>query len=484
MVFLDVSKAFDKVYHDGLLFKMKQLGICSLALNWFSSYLKDRKQRVIINSVTSEWVNVNAGVPQGSILGPLLFLIFINNLVEDLETKPYLFADDTSLVECINKKKPELSFNKLNRDLVRINSWAEQWRVTFNASKTVYMIISNKLNLPSYPELSFNNKILSKVDDHTHLGITLNSKMSWKSHIERISKSANRRIDTLKRIGHLIPRLTRITIYKSMIRPILEYGGVIFDNMTINLALKLESVQRSAAIACTGAITRTSTDLLLNEIGWDSLESRRKLQRLCIYNNMCRGEAPNYLLELLPNRRDTRAGYRLRNPLNRSSIKCRLNNYYNSFVPKTTRDWNTLNHEFYNLPPKSFRNKYKKQNFRKINKLYNYEQSQISRHHTRLRLGLSSLREHLYQYNLITDPKCQLCGLAPENTNHYIFQCPKHSAIRDIFLNNLTSIPIDLDCNSKLLNTILFGDNSLSYEVNITIFKFFLKYMESSNRFS
>ncbi len=147
LIFLDVSKAFDKVYHPALLHKLERMGVSGNLLTWLGSYLSNRKQTVVINGVCSEEKDINASVPQGSILGPLLFLAYINDLVDDLETTPYLFADDTSLYCPIEPQNMQSSFDKMNRDLVKLDNWAAQWRVTFNASKTVYMIVSNRRNI-------------------------------------------------------------------------------------------------------------------------------------------------------------------------------------------------------------------------------------------------------------------------------------------------------------------------------------------------
>ena len=102
LIVLDISKAFDKVYHRGLLHKLETFGINGCLLKWFSSYLSGRQQRVVVNGQGSEWRSINAGVPQGSILGPLLFLIFINDIVDDLSCDPFLYADDTSLFNVLN----------------------------------------------------------------------------------------------------------------------------------------------------------------------------------------------------------------------------------------------------------------------------------------------------------------------------------------------------------------------------------------------
>jgi hypothetical protein len=135
MVFLDVSKAFDKVDHDGLLHKLESIGISGPLLKWFKSYLSGRRQRVVINGQSSSWEYVNAGVPQGSILGPILFLIYTNDLVDCLLSEPFLFADDTSLLEIIDD--PAVSFTRLQKDLNSMIDWAAQWRITFNPIKTV-----------------------------------------------------------------------------------------------------------------------------------------------------------------------------------------------------------------------------------------------------------------------------------------------------------------------------------------------------------
>ena len=124
VVFLDISKAFDKVRHKGIIFKLKQNGISGKLLSVLSDFLKDRKQRVILNGQVSSWTGVNAGVPQESILGPLLFLVYINDLADGLSSNAKLFADDTSLFSVIHDV--DTSANELNNDLYQINKWAFQ----------------------------------------------------------------------------------------------------------------------------------------------------------------------------------------------------------------------------------------------------------------------------------------------------------------------------------------------------------------------
>ena len=146
MVFLDVSKAFDKVWHKGLLFKLKRFIITGILLSWFSSYLVNRIQRVVLDGKASQWERLHAGVPKGSVLGPLLFLIFTNDLVDTLETDRHLFADDTSLLDIYFD--PRLSCLKINRDLRKKSDWGKVWKVTFNPSKTKSIVFSHHQSYP------------------------------------------------------------------------------------------------------------------------------------------------------------------------------------------------------------------------------------------------------------------------------------------------------------------------------------------------
>ena len=180
MVFLDISKAFDKVWHEGLIYKLEALGVRDPLLRWIKSYLTNRKQRVMISGQCSDWKNVGDGVPQGSVLGPLLFLVYINDITSDLSSDCFLFADDTSLLEIVNET-PEKSAVKLNNDLSTISKWSQQWLVTMNASKTRTITFTVKKKKAFHPTLRMNGKTIDEVFSHTHLGLNLTSNLSWKS---------------------------------------------------------------------------------------------------------------------------------------------------------------------------------------------------------------------------------------------------------------------------------------------------------------
>ena len=149
-VFLDISKAFDRVWHRGLFVKSKSLGVDDQLLTWFESYLSNRKQRVVIEAECSDWQNIKAGVPQGSVLGPLLFLIYINDTADNILTESFLFADDSLLLEEVESAVESAA---RNQDLNLISSWADRWLVTINVDKTESMIFSAKLFKPFHPPL-------------------------------------------------------------------------------------------------------------------------------------------------------------------------------------------------------------------------------------------------------------------------------------------------------------------------------------------
>ena len=132
-VFLDISRAFDRVWHEGLIFKLAQLGIEGQALNIIKSFLEDRMQRVVIDGQSSNWEPVTAGVPQGSILGPLLFLVYINDITEIVSSDIQLFADDTFIRKIVDGN----STDELNSDLKNISDWAWQWKMVFNADISI-----------------------------------------------------------------------------------------------------------------------------------------------------------------------------------------------------------------------------------------------------------------------------------------------------------------------------------------------------------
>ena len=183
-VFLDISKTFDKVWHDGLIFKLQQNGVSGMFLSLLKSYLSNRQQRVVLNGKTSDDALIESGVPQGSVLGPLLFLVYINDLEKNIKSRVRFFADDTMLYSIVYN--PLVTSEELNHDLECIRKWAYQWKMEFNPDPTKQaheVLFSRKLSSPPHPPLFFNNTEVSVVKEQTHLGLILDNKLSFVNHI-------------------------------------------------------------------------------------------------------------------------------------------------------------------------------------------------------------------------------------------------------------------------------------------------------------
>ena len=183
-VFPDISKAFDKVWHDGIIFKLEQNGISGNLLRLFKNYLSHRKQRVVLNGSYSDYSDIESGVPQGSVLSPLLFLVYINDLEWNIKSNIKLFADDTMLF-CI-VKNPEMSANDMNHDLDVIRKWAHQWKLEFNPDPTqqaTEVLFSCKKSSPNHLQMMFNRTLVAKVNYQKHLGLILDSSLSFKKHL-------------------------------------------------------------------------------------------------------------------------------------------------------------------------------------------------------------------------------------------------------------------------------------------------------------
>jgi hypothetical protein len=493
LVFLDVSKAFDRVWHSGLLHKSRCMGIDGNLFDWMCNYLQDRKIRVVINGQKSDWLNTTAGVPQGSILGPLLFLIFINDVTENIESDIHLFADDTSLMEILNNYNE--SYARLNRDLDRLALWADRWLITFNAAKTVYLKVSRKIHQAPKPVLKLGGVTIKEVQTHKHLGLTFNETLTWNDHIEKLAIKAAQCVGLLKRISRDVPRECLETLYKSMVRPLLEYGSVIYDGSAECHLQRLENVQRQAALTCTGAYKHTKHENLLNELGWPPLSNRRKQQRLNTMFKIQKGLAPPYLTDMCPPLTKDRTPYNLRSGCNITTPQSKTTVFQKSFFPQSIDDWNKLDAGIRSAKTiETFKENNKKKCKFKVNRLYHQYPSKAVTNHTRMRLGLSGLAFQRFEYNHIDNPKCPLCPAQREDLVHFFMTCPAHAAHREKFMTETCQILHSIDnlevefrskrFRNKFIDIILKGTPLLSENDNKRIFEITQEFIQNSQRFT
>jgi hypothetical protein len=484
IVFLDISKAFDRVWHPGLLHKLTEFGISGLVHDWLSDYLTNRYQKVVIGGEESSSKIINAGVPQGSILGPLLFLVFINDIINDLENDIFLFADDASLMKIFNDIN--VASTSINRDLQRLSQWSETWRVCFNLIKTVFMIISKK-NSHHTPNIIMNNTALTQVYEECYLGLTLHPNMSWKPHLNKIICKSSRKIGLLTKMKNKLPRSALSKYYVSFVRPVLEYGSVVFDNCTAHESHSLEQVQRRAALLCTGAFKRSSYKKLLDELGWESLEDRRKKAKLILMFKIINNLTPNYLKELIPPQVLDATNYNLRNRQHIRLPASRTQYMQTSYIPSTLKQWNALDPEIRSIRTVSTLKAHFKFRPNPMSKLYSVSYEYSFRFLTQIRLGLSKLKNHLFTHGILLDPICPNCqNHELETPAHYFLHCPAYAAHRGEMSRGLRDLlaPESISNNPALLNTIIFGCTDASFEINIELFKTVCNFIKNTKRFT
>ena len=471
-IFCDISKAFDRVWHKGLLYKLKSFGITGRLLKWFSSYLSDRKQRVVLPGAKSNWNYIHAGVPQGSILGPLLFLVYINDIVCDIGANIRLFADDTSLFVVVDD--PRNSADILTSDLNKISNWANKWLVKFNPNKTESLIISRKAVRPIHPPISMQGQLIREVESHKHLGIFFSYDLRWNTHIDYILSKAYPRINVMRKVKFVLDRKSLETIYLTFIRPVLEYGDVLFDSCTRHEKDELEKVQQEAARIVTGATKLVSIQKLMDEVGWETLENRRRNHKLTTFYKMKHNLTPDFLSSLVPSTVDSTTTYHLRNADNLRVPRARTAIHDNSFLPSVVREYNSL--------PAQTRNAQSISSFKRClssdNTVPSYFYTGIRRLqvlHTRLRTNCSSLSHDLYRKNIVQSPDCA-CG-QPETTHHFFLVCNLYNQHRIVMIETISEI-----CTVSL-NTLLYGDATLTHEQNVRVFAAVHAFIDLSKRF-
>ena len=486
-VFLDISKAFDKVWHDGLLYKLKSNGLRGNLFNLIEIFLTNRYQRVVLNGQNSKWKLVKAGVPQGSILRPLFFLIYINDLQVGLKSEVKMFADDTSLFSIVNDSQS--SSVTLNKDLTLISKWAYQWKMNFNPDlnkQAQEVVFSRKTNKSNHPVIYFNNVPVSQSTSQKHLGIILDEKLSFGPHVQEKIKKANKGISIIRKLSNYLPRSSLITIYKSFIRPHLDYGDVIYDIPNNNsFREKIERIQYNACLAITGAFKGTSREKLYNELGLEYLNLRRWFRRLCLFFKIFKDQSPSYLYNIIPPQRNM---YSLRNMDNIPLMGCRTETFSNSFFPYVISEWNKLDPDIRSLDSfPQFRMSILNIIRPTASSVFLIRDMKGLKLLSRLRLGLSHLNEHKFNHGFrdTINPLCN-CSLEIESVSHFFLRCLNFTTIRTTLMNNIYAIDnsiINLNENS-FINLLLYGDeSSYNSEVNTQILTVTIEYIIDSQRF-
>ena len=336
-VLLDFSKAFDRVPHERLLLKLHFLGVRGKLLSWIRDFLTGRTQRVVLEGKSSRVAAVSSGVPQGTVLGPLLFLAFINDLPDCVSSEIRLFADDCLLYRPIRSLADSI---KVQDDLVCLQTWENKWLMSFNPEKCEVLRITNKRKGVIVTDYSIHGSVLRTVASAKYLGVTIAGSLSWKPHINNITKKANSTLGFLRRNLRKCPQKTREQAYRTYVRPTLEYASSVWDTNIKDQITRVERVQRRAArFVKADYCMDHSVTAMLRELRWPTLRERRARAKMTSMYSIVNGliaipAQPPYLFPATIFNRGHQFRFQQQH--------CRILAYQNSFFPSSVCLWNSL----------------------------------------------------------------------------------------------------------------------------------------------
>ena len=283
IILLDFAKAFDKVPYSRLLHKLDFYGVRDQTSTWIRSFLENRKQRVVLDGSHSDRSDVLSVVPQGTVLGPLLFLAYINDMPESLRSSDCrLFADD-SLLYCVVNKASDCEL--LLQDLTALEQWEATWQMSFNPSKCTVIRVSTGRRHKFQSTYTLHGQTLDVVDGSKYLGVTVTDNLSWSKHVSDKAGKAHRFLGFLRRNFKHCSRQVKAATYTSVVRPVLEYAAPVWDPYRQADIKALEQVQRRAARYVYNDYTSRTpwcVTEMVKELGWESLQDRRQISRLSL----------------------------------------------------------------------------------------------------------------------------------------------------------------------------------------------------------
>ena len=335
-ILLDFSKAFDKVPHERLLLKLHHIGVRGLLLAWIRDFLTGRTQQVTIEGKVSSSSCVTSGVPQGTVLGPLLFLVFINDMPDVVKSNIRLFADDALLYRSIHSIDDVIT---LQNDLDSLQSWESTWQMAFNPDKCEVLRVTKKKNIVN-AHYTIHGTELQNVDSAKYLGVSIQESLSWKVHVNNICKKANCTLGFLRRNLRRCPARIKERAYFTYVRPILEYASPVWDPVSKDLVNKIEMVQRRGArFVKADYDQRHSVTKMLEQLKWNTLSARRAQGKVTMLYRIVHGlvaipAEPPFFYPSSVTTRGHFAQFRQQH--------CRVVAYQQTFFPSVVPLWNRL----------------------------------------------------------------------------------------------------------------------------------------------
>ena len=341
-IYMDFMKAFDKVPHKRLIHKLRSYGISEQSCTWVESFLSQRKQRVHLNGKFSRWHGVTSGIPQGSVLGPILFVIFINDLPNSVSSTTYLFADDTKLYRNI---KVEDDRTILQEDLDSLFDWSAQWLLKFHPDKCKVLKIRNKRKVVddrSYTMKTYEGSVTSLeiVEGEKDIGVNVDSHLTFEKHMATQINKANQMVGIIRRSFKYMDYATFALLFKALVRPHLEYANSVWCPYRKKNIDAIENVQRRATKMLPNLSTLSYPDRL-RKLKLPSLRFRRlrgdMIETFKILSGIYDKRVTGEMFELTPRDSTTRGHqYKL------VKRRCRLDQRKNYFTNRVVDTWNNL----------------------------------------------------------------------------------------------------------------------------------------------
>ena len=357
-LFIDLSKAFDSLDHSILLYKLEHYGVRGVPLNWFRNYLTDRKQFTCVNGVNSSTLPLTCGVPQGSILGPLLFLIYANDIINTSNVLRFiLYADDTNIL--FSHKNVNTLYSIMNAELIQVCDWFRANKLQMNGSKTKYMVFRSYrntqqvLSLYSHAQIKIDNQVIDRVDSTNFLGVIIDDKLTWTKHINSIHGKISMSVGVMRKLRSFLPVSTLFTLYNALILPHLDYCSLVWSGTSLANLHRLYVLQKKAIRICSSADRLDSTAPLFKKLNSLTLSDSVSVKLGLFVYKYFNATLPNIfdnciVLNHKLHQIETRNKNNIVIPFCRLSITQR-----NSIIYKSAKFWNSLDSTLKNVTTQS-----------------------------------------------------------------------------------------------------------------------------------
>ena len=304
LVLFDYSKAFDRVHHELLLTKLRYVGFSNAVVQWFRSYLTVRSQRIVFKDGTrSEWKTVTTGVPQGSVLAPIIFALYVNDISEAfLYSHYHLYADDLQIYRHFSPVCLESASILLNEDICRLVSWSHNHNLILNCEKTQFIIfgnarILNQVKHAGQVHITVDGKTLLPVPTVRNLGLIMDNTLTWSSHVHSTIQKVSSTIYQLRRNLDFLPLKIRKILVQSLVFPILEYSSPAMNDVSKTLNLKLQRTQNACVRFVLNVRRHEHITPYFKKLGWLKLKERRSLSTVELALRIVCNKSPKYLVD-------------------------------------------------------------------------------------------------------------------------------------------------------------------------------------------